>query len=240
MHQKEIPILMYHSIQSEPKGAILRGLSVPVRLFKLQMFILKLFGYKGLCMTDLLPYLSGSKTGKVFGLTFDDGYLNNYTNALNILKKYNFSATCYIVAGNIGGTNFWDLKKGVSEKTMMNKQQISQWIDNGMEIGSHSYSHIRLSSCSSSKLHKEIFMSKKKLEREFKVPINHFCYPYGDYSQETIDQIRLAGYSSATTVIRGKVKPGSSLFELPRVLINHRTFPHLLLLKIFGSYENRR
>jgi len=42
------------------------------------MWLLKVFGFKGLSMGELQPYLEGKKTGKVVGITFDDGFKNNW------------------------------------------------------------------------------------------------------------------------------------------------------------------
>jgi len=160
---------------------------------------------------------------------------------LPILKKYKYSATCFIVAGNIGGKNYWDLDKGVMEKKMMNEAQIKEWINQGMEIGSHSYTHSHLSRISSlEKVEKEIQKSKYLLEKKFGVKVKHFCYPYGDYSRNTIEVLKYSNYLTATTVKRGRVSNTSKLFELPRVLVNHRTYPVSLLLKIFTNYEDGR
>jgi peptidoglycan/xylan/chitin deacetylase (PgdA/CDA1 family) len=43
----------------------MRGLNVRPKLFKSQMWLLKKLGYKGLNMTELQPYLTGKKQGKV-------------------------------------------------------------------------------------------------------------------------------------------------------------------------------
>ena len=74
-----IPILMYHSIESMPKSTVMRSLHVLPRQFKFQMWMLKMLGYKGLSLKKLKPYLDGDKFGKVVGITFDDGYQNNLT-----------------------------------------------------------------------------------------------------------------------------------------------------------------
>jgi len=235
-----IPILMYHSIQSEPKKSKLRGLSVPTYLFKIQLFILKLLGYQGLSMSGLMPYLKGEKTGKVFGITFDDGYLNNYQNALKILLRFKYTATCYIVSNNIGGINHWDLEKGVTPKRMMNELEIKNWINKGMEIGSHSLSHVHLTSCNSKALYQEVMTSRSILEEKFNVRVDHFCYPYGDTSKEIVNLVENAGYKTAVTVVRGRAKINSNFFELPRVLMNHRTYPQNLFLKFFTNYESKR
>ena len=44
-------------------------------------------------------------------ITFDDGYLDNFTNAFPILKKYNFPAVIYLTSGHIGTNRpfYWDL-----------------------------------------------------------------------------------------------------------------------------------
>ncbi len=86
-----IPILMYHSIESMPRTTIMRSLHVSPRRFKFQMWMLKFLGYQGLSLKNLKPYLDGDKQGKVVGITFDDGYQNNLINAAPILLKYNFS-----------------------------------------------------------------------------------------------------------------------------------------------------
>ena len=115
---------MYHSIASSTKNTVMRSLHVPPNRFKFQMFILKILGFKGLSMRELRPYLDGEKHGKVVGITFDDGYQNNLLNAGPILKKYNFSATCYIVSECIGSSNIWDASKGISLSPLMNEKEI--------------------------------------------------------------------------------------------------------------------
>ena len=92
---RPIPILTYHQIAQAPElGAPMRSLYVSPFAFALQMHTLSLLGYQGLSMTALMPYIRREKTGKVVGITFDDGYLNNLENAARVLKKFNFSSTC--------------------------------------------------------------------------------------------------------------------------------------------------
>ncbi len=238
MQQKPIPILMYHSIAAMPKGTVMRSLHVPPKLFKLQMWILKIIGYQGLSMGELEPYLTGKKKGKVVGITFDDGFKNNLVEALPILKKNGFSATCYIISQNIGGINHWDLDKGIPENPLMDENEVKQWIDSGMEIGSHTQNHVRLAECDIKIATKEIMQSKLDLEGQFNCSIEHFCYPYGSYNDEITAIVKKAGYATATTVNRGRAKCGDDLLTLPRVPITHRTFFHLFIMKIISQYED--
>ncbi len=239
MQQKPIPILMYHSIAAMPKGTVMRSLHVPPNLFKSQMWLLKIMGYQGLSMSKLQPYLTGEKVGKVIGITFDDGFKNNLTHALPVLKKFGFSATCYIVSQKIGGINEWDLDKGIPENPLMDESEIKEWIENGMEIGSHSQNHVRLSECNIEVATTEIEQSRVDLEAQFGYPVKHFCYPYGSYNDEIVTITKNTGYNTATTVNRGRSKSVDNLLTLPRVPITHRTFAHLFLMKILSKYEDK-
>ncbi len=230
---------MYHSIASMPKGTVMRSLHVPSKRFRLQMRLLKWLGYRGLSMGELLPYLKGEKSGKVVGITFDDGYRNNLTEALPVLQQVGFSATCYIISQKIGGVNEWDLDKGIPENPLMNETEVGEWISGGMEIGSHTRNHVRLTECNAETAIAEIAQSRKDLEQQFSTPVGHFCYPYGD-RDDSIQQItEEGGYLTATTVSRGRARPDDPLLKLPRVPITHHTLPHLFLLKILSHYEDR-
>ena len=95
MSQHPIPILMYHQVDAEPpKGSPMRGLVVSPATFSRQMAALNVLGFRGKSMGDLMPYLNGERQGKVFGITFDDGYENNLRCAMPILKRYGFTSTC--------------------------------------------------------------------------------------------------------------------------------------------------
>src|SRR5690606_13014307 len=99
-----IPILTYHQIgEPNPGGTPYRGLTVHPRDLRRQMFWLRRLGYRGLSMHQLMPYVSGEKSGKVVGITFDDGYRNVLENALPILEETGFSATNYFVVRQFGG-----------------------------------------------------------------------------------------------------------------------------------------
>jgi len=49
-------------------------------------------------------------------ITFDDGYLDNYTNAYPVLKKYNLKATISLITGYLGGKGAWWDRVGYLKK----------------------------------------------------------------------------------------------------------------------------
>ena len=231
---------MYHSIEAVPKNTVMRSLHVTPRSFRFQMRILKILGYKALSLKKLRPYLEGVKKGKVVGLTFDDGYQNNIINAAPILKKYNFSATCYIVSERIGSYNTWDINKGIPKKYLMNHKEIKEWLSLGMDIGAHTQSHKDLTALSKEEAYKELNECKRQLEAHFNIPIADFCYPFGHFNESVKNLVEDAGYLSATSMLRGRLNSYTDIYALPRVPINYRTFPHLFLAKILTRYEDNR
>src|SRR5690606_5742671 len=114
----------------------LSGLTVHPGSFRRQMTWMRRLGYQGLSMRDLLPYLRGSKRGKVFGITFDDGYVNVLENALPVLKELGFTSTNYFVANRFGGSNEWDRENGVPASALMSQEQARAWVRGGQEAGS--------------------------------------------------------------------------------------------------------
>ena len=236
-----IPILVYHQIAVAPaKGAPFRSLYVAPAAFSRQMRLLALLGYQGLSMSALMPYLNGEKKGKVVGITFDDGYLNNLTDALPVLQRHGFSSTCYCVSQRLGQTNVWDQAQGVAPSPLMNVQQLSQWVAGGQEVGAHTQTHANLTDCEDTLALQEILLSKKELEAFTHQTVRHFCYPYGRYQPGHVVMARQAGFDSVTTTQRGRVSRGADLWQMPRVPVLRSTTLPVFWQKIATTYEDRR
>ena len=61
--------------------------------FTRQMRWMRRLGYRGLSMRDVMPYVRGERQGKVFGITFDDGFRNVFENVTPVLSELGFTAT---------------------------------------------------------------------------------------------------------------------------------------------------
>lgn len=241
MPRPPIPILTYHQVQAPPpRGVPFRSLVVSPAAFARQMAWLRLLGYQGLCMSALEPYLRGEKTGKVVGITLDDGYANNLAHALPALRKNGFSATCYVVSGQLGGTNAWDHAKGVPPQPLMTVQQLKAWVAGGQEVGGHTRSHIDLLAADDATAREEIAGCKRDLEDALGTPVRHFCYPYGYHRPEHAAMVREAGYATATTTERARTRASDDLFELPRAPMLRTTSLPVLWLKVATGYEDRK
>jgi peptidoglycan/xylan/chitin deacetylase (PgdA/CDA1 family) len=233
--------LVYHQIAEAPKkGAPFRGLYVSPAAFARQMALLKLLGYQGLSMTDVQPYLRGEKQGKVVGITFDDGYLNNLTNALPALQKHGFSSTCYVVDGLLGQTNVWDSQIGIDQTPLMTAEELLQWQAGGQEVGAHTKDHVDLSVISELAAWKQIANSKPALQTLLGKPVNHFCYPYGKFDKRHEVMAKQANYETATTTERSRVHAATNMLTLPRVPVLRSTSLPVFWLKIATAYEDAK
>lgn len=77
----------------------------------------------------------------------------------------------------------------------------------GFEIGSHPSSHAILAREDSAFQREDLAWSRKILEHQLDVPVDMLAYPNGergDYSIETIEAARHAGYAYAVTTIHGR------------------------------------
>jgi peptidoglycan/xylan/chitin deacetylase (PgdA/CDA1 family) len=236
-----IPILVYHQIDvAPPKGAAFRSLYVASEVFARQMRLLKLLGYQGLSISALLPYLRGEKRGKVCGITFDDGYLNNLQHALPVLYAHGFSSTCYVVSQRLGQTNDWDEEVGIAPAPLMNVGHLNQWIAGGQEIGAHTRQHAHLPAMTGAESFEELATCKAELEALVHVPVQHFCYPYGEFEPSHVDMAKRAGYLTATTTARARCHAGDDFWHLPRVPVLRSTTLPVFWLKLATAYEDRR
>ncbi len=236
-----IPILMYHQIgQPAPKGSPYRGLTVRPSDFKRQMTWMHRLGYRGLSMRDLTPYLQGEAKGRVFGITFDDGYRNVLENALPVLCGLGFTSTNYFVARQFGGSNVWDHELGVVPSPLMSRDEARQWVEAGQEAGSHTLDHVHLSKVSPESANQQITQSRIELQEALGSDVTAFCYPYGSESPEVRRMVEQAGYRNATTTSGGLARPTDSLFGLPRVTVARSTNILRFLQKCLTRLEDKR
>ncbi len=236
-----IPILMYHQIDvPAPRGTQFRGLTVHPKSFARQMRWMHRLGYRGLSMRDLMPYLKGERTGKVFGITFDDGFRNVFNNALPVLNELGFTSTNYLVAHQFDGGNVWDADHNVPFSPLMSKDEAKAWVNAGQEIGSHTLDHVHLPELSKEEARRQILESRKLLSDVVEQEVTAFCYPYGHFNSEHALMAAEAGYQNATTTQRGLASAQDGYFLLPRVGIWRTTHLLRFFQKCLTGHEDRR
>lgn len=200
------PIVMYHHIKScdDSCNDIEKGLSVDPEIFDGQMKYLKENNWKSLKLNDLF-YKYEQPT---IAITFDDGYKDNLTEALPIMKKYDLVATIFIISDMVGNDGY------------LTWEEIKELKDAGWEIGVHSATHPNLATLGTEDLKYQIIDAKKKIDENVGVMTTSFSYPAGKYNPEVINIVKEAGLSIAVTTNYDLKNSKENVFELNRIRIN--------------------
>jgi len=190
------------------RGSKFNGLRVDPILFEKQMKYLVDNGWSFYTMSELVEN-KATLANKSIAITFDDGYEDNFTTAFPILKKYNIKATIYLVVDR--HNREWSSKRKAKNNSgeLMNEpklqdNQIHTMIDSGLiEIASHTLTHDNLAKISTEQKYDEIYKSKEIIEDAFSIKCNSFCYPFGIMDESDHKLVKEAGYTNATTTVKG-------------------------------------
>jgi peptidoglycan/xylan/chitin deacetylase (PgdA/CDA1 family) len=203
-HNKAIrAILLYHSVEKD--------------VFSRQMYYLK-NRFRFVLLKDLREELLKNNTREnMICCTFDDGRLNNYTNALPVLEELKLKATFFIISGLVGKA--MEENSGLSK--MMSAQQLKELVSLGHEIGSHTVTHPVLTYIPIEDARDEISRSKLSLEDMISTPIVSFAYPKGFFNQKIRHIVSEAGFENAVTTKEGLLNSKNmDWLVLPRVDID--------------------
>lgn len=223
-NDKQIPVLMYHSIadNSNVTNSASKSIILPPEVFKEQMQYLKDNGYTTLTLDELYNFLEKDKPvpEKSVVLTFDDAYEDNYTNVYPVLKEFGFRGTIFVITG---GTD----KIGA----YLTSGQLKEMDANGMDIESHTVNHEDLDKLSLEKQEQTLVQSKQFLEKLLNKKVDYIAYPSGLYNKFTEQAAKNAGYTMAFTINSGWANKNTNILFLNRVFVNS--------LKGFDQFKER-
>lgn len=112
-------------------------------------------------------------------------------------------------------------KVGREEYAFLTEQEIAKLSENRLiTIGAHTVRHVSLGAFSKEHQKKEIYDSRKRLERITGHQIYYFSYPFGsrnDYNADTIEILKKEGFRQAYTAVP---QPGTDKdYEIPRIVM---------------------
>jgi peptidoglycan/xylan/chitin deacetylase (PgdA/CDA1 family) len=210
-------ILMYHSI-----GRNRAQFTVTPEAFEKQMAFLKSSGRECMKLSEFAERLrSGTLPANAVAVTFDDGYEDNFSEALPILKRYSIPATIFISTAYIGKT--FMISDGIP-LPFMSEDEIKQSLKTGLiELASHGHWHKVMRDLTKEGALQDIKESNRVAGNLIGKEPKCFAYPYGKYSEEMLAILKELGFECAVTVKEGVVDSRSNLFELPRMAIASST-----------------
>ncbi len=198
------PILMYHMV-SEPETSQEKRYACPPATLHKHMQFLRAQGYNIVSLDAIIDHFDREQAlpEKTIAITLDDGFRDNYENALPIFKKFDIPATIFLATGVIEGTNHWMHENGYPKRDMLSWAQVKQMYDQGISIGAHTVNHVKLPELSAEQMLVELQESKRQIEDKLDITVKHFAYPYGLLNDTAIEMAAKVGFSSACSTLSG-------------------------------------
>ncbi|MGI4738928.1 MAG: polysaccharide deacetylase family protein [Janthinobacterium lividum] len=223
-----MPVLMYHKIPEAPI-ATKHQIFVTKENFAKHLAYFKSHAISPITFRDYQDFASGRRPLAEFPkrpivLTFDDGYLDNYTNLLPLMQQVGYRGVLYLLGDFEVRYNQWDLAVDPTEPRadIMSEAQKQAFVAAGWEIGAHTQTHPRLAALPPTQAAHEISASKAELERRLGINILSFAYPYGDLSPATKQLVAEAGFTYAVATDSGGMHLEDDRMQIFRI----NMFPH--------------
>ena len=218
---KDIPVLLYHFFHNHNKYENMKSvISLRIDKFEDQLKYLKDNNYMTLKLKDLELYVQGKiqiRENSVV-LTIDDGNDSIYSLAYPVIEKYGINVTVFAITS-------WN-------ESVLERQT------KFVEIHSHTHNMHVTGKCNGGQggLFKCVEYDKGiadlKKSREVLNNTTYLAYPFGEYTNNSIQMLKDSGYTMALTTNYGNAKVGDNLYLIPRIYIynqyNLETFKRLV------------
>ena len=176
---KKLRILEYHSVSVDGFED-----QITIRKEKIieQFEYLKRNSYNTLWLSDVDEFKNKKQElpPKSVVLTFDDGFLDNYTELYPLLQQYNFKAVCFVVLGRIGQKADWGGEFVSNNMMMMTKQQLLE-IGSHIELGYHTFKHDNYAMLTLDEIEKDLQLCQEVIKDEGLNIFPALAYTYGGY-----------------------------------------------------------
>lgn len=169
----------------------------------------------------------GNANSNEIALTFDDGYDGENADAiLEILSQNNIKATFFITG----------------EAAIANPAMIKKIIENGNELGNHSYSHPAFTRLSYSQMQDEVNRAETSIYNlTEKSTLPYFRPPYGDYNSAVLQAVVDINYNKTITwTIDTLDWSGISAEEITRRVLDNASSGAIVLMHVNSGAKNTK
>ena len=156
-----------------------------------------------------MPSGIGDKPAAFVTTSWDDGHPLDVRLAA-LLAKYGVLGTFYVPVR-------------YNQFPVMSRAQIQAVRSMGMEIGSHTVTHPKLTRLPRADALQELVGSKRHFEDMVDDEIVSFCYPEGEFNARTRSLVMEAGYKLARTTACFRIDSDFDPFHMP---VSFQFFPH--------------
>lgn len=231
---------MYHSVSKELRKDVHPYFEINVSpgRFEEHLRCLRENGYRAAMFEDLPRIQRDDQAPREVVITFDDGYLDFFSEAFPLLKKYGFLATVFLSTGFIGNG-----RASLNGKPMLAWGDVRELRRQGISFGAHTVSHPILKNLPEPALREEVTRSKQEIEEQLGEPIDAFSYPYAFpehrkcFLKRYLDLLAECRFRFAVTTVIGRVRAGDDLLTMKRLPINEFDDLSLFRAKLDGAYD---
>lgn len=213
-------ILCYHTF----KGNTKQDYDVPVEELASQIAAFKKHGFTFVSYDDIMK--NRVKGTKNIFITIDDGHITVKDAYEKVFKPNGIKPHLFIYPAIIGRKDY-----------MMNFNDIRNLVKEGLTVGSHGYHHLfvdqKLYDTDNKSFMQEVYKSRDSLEKQLGVKPVTFGYPFGKYSDITIEELKKAGYLYAFSLKQHPALVPFNKNENPLVL------PRFMITKSSWGYISR-
>jgi len=199
-----VTVLLYHRVSDDARD----NLTVGIEQFNRQMELLsqhcRAIPIEQLVSLECAPM----SEQPLVCVTFDDGYLDNYTFAAPILERHCIPAAFFVSTGIVGTDRPFphDVRRGNAKPPAMRWEHIRSLYDRGFTIGSHSVTHIDCAAEPEENVLAELTLSLKHLRCNLGIADAYFAYPFGGREHMTpqrLELVKSAGYTACLSAYGG-------------------------------------
>lgn len=187
-------VLCYHAVSEGWEHA----LAVEPAAFERQVRSLLLRRFRPASAEETL-----TGRGRLLHVTFDDAF-RSVARALPVLERLGVPATvfaCPAYAQDGRPLAVPELAAEAArlpdELATMGWEELRGLVESGIEVGSHTSTHVHLTRLDADELERELRESKTRLEDELGRPCRFLAYPYGEEDARVRASAQAAGYDAA-------------------------------------------
>ena len=186
-----------------------------------------------------LENINNLADGHNIAVTFDDAYQCILRNAVPLLRENDIPFSIFVPTGCFGRRPSWiaDKNHQYAYETVMTEEDIRGLPAGLATVGSHTVSHIHLANVDESVVRKEIFESKRTLEKILNRAIWLFSAPFATLDKKFEYLFRQAGYKQIFFNIPTFPATQVRSYILGRISAEPSDWRLEYYLKLVGAYQ---
>jgi peptidoglycan/xylan/chitin deacetylase (PgdA/CDA1 family) len=184
--------------------------------------------------------------GPYVAITFDDGYADNHTHALPLLRARGMTASFFVAVGFLERdeevmTHLSEVWPAPPEQLRpLSWEQVTEMRAAGMSIGSHTWSHRNLAHLTIDAAEADLRRSREVLERRLGEPVRAIAYPWGKLGRhvndETFAAARRAGFELGLISLPRALRDSDNPLRVARLGIGDEPVERLAA-KVTGAID---